>query len=324
MRITLSEIRALIKEIGYMPKPKSGRTVKKVSDLGTAAGAPVKQEDLEELERQVKELSKTLGGKSFTGTKQIQLSSPHIKKVTAVRGGNRIHRDWVIPYKSTEQAVAILLANSATDVGGHNPAERESGGGAYTARNVAGALGRLFYIKGTGRSQYVQIVYASPDDQFTIVNQLAEAQMDPEVKRKYLEIAINILTAGSSDTIEFPTTAERPTATRVPSAGSATITKKALQPTAKAKAAAPAAPAAPTTVDDSKISTGLSAIKSRARTPADLKFWISLVARAANGKIGSDATFLRPALGMDFKDRWNPTELNALKDQLIAFSATKK
>jgi hypothetical protein len=72
------------------------------------------------------------------------------------------------------------------------------------------------------------------------------------------------------------------------------------------------------------VSSGFSAIKSKARTPADLKFWISLVARAANGKIGSDATFLRPALGMDFKDRWNATELNALKDQLIAYSATKK
>lgn len=321
MKITLSEIRDLIKEVGYMPKPKAGRTVKKVEDLGVAADLPVQQSDLEELERRVKELTKTLGGKSFTGTKQIQLSSPHIKKVTAVSDGNRIHRDWVIPYTGPDQAVAILLANSATDVGGHNPSDRELGGGIFTAKNVAGALGRLFYVKGSSRQQYIQIVYATPEDQFTIVNELAEAQFDPDVKRKYLELAIHILTAGDSDTIEHPTALERPAAKKLPSAGSPDLARKsAAAKTSPAKTAA----AVSAVADDSKVSSGFSSIKSRTRTLNDIKYYISLVARAANGKIGSDAAFLRPVLGFDFKDKWSPSELNALKDQLIAFSETKK
>lgn len=308
MKITKSDLIQIIREARSI-FDKKGPAAKKATEPVTGLSST----EMDQLEKDISDYQRIAGGKR--GTRQYS-GNPTIRRWKilsshqgrAVKAGTRRAIKWDIPYRGVEHAVAILFKNGVSGMQKVEPLSYRSSSRATIGMSTIwdpGMLGGAYGIQGS--TDTIQFNYVSPEEQKQIFELFIDAKTDPQVKDRIERMAANI-DAGSEDPGDIPLA-------DLVRAQSASMTARPLAQKKKKAAEPPAPPSGAVNAD--KVSNAVTQIKRQSKSPADLRYWIGLVARAATGKIGTDAQFLRPVLGFNFKDTWNATELESLKSELL-------
>ena len=302
MRILVSEIRALVREVlqesdrdyeSVFKKPKksferdaanSGRTVADVA-------------------------ARIFGRESPTGTKRASLSGAKIQKWISSGGrrrpslegiwGSYDDRTGALPFKGVDWTVGLLFSEGARYVGSQSGIDL-SAGYEYNITDPTGLraspyAGYVYYIN---PRDFIQIDNVSINQRAEIFNKFRNAT--PAEREYYIDVFKNQASA-PAPTVPAVQVAT-PQAAVVPQVSTGSTVAANVAPYADRSA------------------TAKAKIRGLVRQPKEYAFWAGMIGKASKGKAVSDATFVKQVLGKNYETEWTPAELGQFAQELMAMS----